>query len=118
MMIKVLSVPENTTSKSSDTFAPAMWTGPKGNNVRLRAVLPARGKQVYVMSYLVAGAKPVTSYIQVPVQEPKSQATLPSYMTEEQLEAFLIENGIFDKLVSQLKQTPSSQNWEDELDEL
>lgn len=40
------------------------------------------------------------------------------HMTEDEFDAFLVENGVLDKLLSQMKATSPSRNWEDELNEL
>jgi hypothetical protein len=58
------------------------------------------------------------SETETPIEKLLSDEGLPEDMTEEELEAFLLQNGVFDKLLSQLEQVPASKNWEAELDEL
>lgn len=38
--------------------------------------------------------------------------------SEDELDEFMIRDGVFDKMLSQLEQTPPNTNWEAELDEL
>ena len=59
----------------------------------------------------------------VTVSESATQAglhldQLPANFSEEEFDEFLVEHGVFDKLLSQLDQTLRSTDWEAELDEL
>lgn len=40
------------------------------------------------------------------------------FFTEDELEEFLVHNGVFEQILLQLPQTPPSPDWEAELDEL
>jgi hypothetical protein len=42
---------------------------------------------------------------------------LPEYLSEEELDEFLVKSGILDKLLAQIKGSKPSRNWQDELDE-
>ena len=63
------------------------------------------------------------SHIVIAIEEPTANGSLdidnlPEYLSEEELDEFLLQNGVFDKLLSQLERTPRSTDWEAELNEL
>jgi len=65
----------------------------------------------------VSFGKSDVAFLDIEIRDPFLSA-IPEFMSEEEFEAFLVQSGVIDELLSQLSATPRNRNWEDELDEL